>query len=971
MATSATQLFGLPPAVYSSAFAPWADALVARRVADVPLSQGTQYYIDASGGSDANDGLSAGAPKQTLSAAQTIINAATAGATINLKRGSVWRVTSGSGLVLSAANVTVRDYGTGPLPRISRRKVYTSGWTIVTGTRYSRTETDSVRGLWSGADMTTPYVRDSSATIAAPGQWHWTANTLTVDVGVNPNGLTIEASVTNTGVDGIRLSADRTRAHRVRVDGFGEGPGSSDQSYNIKTAVTGAQEAVVSGCEAYGGRAHTVGHYANGSGGYSTWTGGVYGFVDDTVGTVCNTYADTGGTETIFAGVNVRYGCYPAVSWVTTSVPVAGQAFYGHTGGGGSKIGMTLCLGCVESAGTFAPGRGASFADPSAYRCFIADHRIEPQRGKVAEILQHGVAYAGNVYRLWPIDSNNFGRALLESGGTSSGCYVEWTLTDFAPQGLLRDDSGTTACPLTKVYNGHWRFVGVKPGAGMAYTTWGNVYGDARYDSGGTAYVDNLHFVNSVWSNESSGQPVNVGFGNSRAGFSSRVKGSLFFGANSAGGALGYDAQTASTAAGFAAGTLTSPIEPLVEPFAGSPLYQSGNSAVSASIGPVTDASEAGGELSAAAIAKLESLIVAGGKVASTLAAGDVSGNLPVDVQTIKTQAVTAAAPVTFPATIGTSTYAGGDTAGTTTMLTRLPGVVQPQTGDAYAKAVEAKASADAATTQATAAATSAATAATQSTAGASSATAAATQSAAAATSAASVDGKLTTARAGKIDNLDATVSSVGTSASNATAAATAANTALANIANGTTVVRANDADGAPLATAEAVEGIDGGLTDEQAGWLETLYENDLDRDDAEDVAREVEEAVIDGEGGAEGHDYRIKVYEDGSINARVAFQGDGRVAITHNFGDTDNLRVRKQGTTIGVRSTVRAYSKSEFQLYYGRQYLAPKDSIETDDDGRWLEAMYLSGGITYVLVADPVGEGRSVQMEVTVPDAV
>jgi hypothetical protein len=61
------------------------------------------------------------------------------------------------------------------------------------------------------------------------------------------------------------------------------------------------------------------------------------------------------------------------------------------------------------------------------------------------------------------------------------------------------------------------------------------------------------------------------------------------------------------------------------------------------------------------------------GKSPATLAPADVSGNLPVDLQTIKTQAVTAAAPVTFPGSIGTSTYAGADTAGTTELLTRIP----------------------------------------------------------------------------------------------------------------------------------------------------------------------------------------------------------------------------------------------------------------------------------------------------------
>lgn len=99
-------------------------------------------------------------------------------------------------------------------------------------------------------------------------------------------------------------------------------------------------------------------------------------------------------------------------------------------------------------------------------------------------------------------------------------------------------------------------------------------------------------------------------------------------------------------------------------------------------------------------------------KLAVSLAATDVTGNLPADLQTIKTQAVTAAAPVTVLASVGTaatstaqtgdsfarigaagagltalgdtrlanldaavstrSTYAGADTAGTTTLLGRL-----------------------------------------------------------------------------------------------------------------------------------------------------------------------------------------------------------------------------------------------------------------------------------------------------------
>lgn len=57
---------------------------------------------------------------------------------------------------------------------------------------------------------------------------------------------------------------------------------------------------------------------------------------------------------------------------------------------------------------------------------------------------------------------------------------------------------------------------------------------------------------------------------------------------------------------------------------------------------------------------------VASGKVPATLAATDVTGNVACDLQTIKTQAVTAAAGVTFPTSIGTSTYAGGAVASVT-----------------------------------------------------------------------------------------------------------------------------------------------------------------------------------------------------------------------------------------------------------------------------------------------------------------
>lgn len=87
----------------------------------------------------------------------------------------------------------------------------------------------------------------------------------------------------------------------------------------------------------------------------------------------------------------------------------------------------------------------------------------------------------------------------------------------------------------------------------------------------------------------------------------------------------------------------------------------------SSAVGAVSVAGAVVGEWS---VANRSVAVDSAGKVPATLAAGDVTGNLAADLQTIKTQAVTATAGVTFPAAVGTSTYAGGAVAGVTAPVT-------------------------------------------------------------------------------------------------------------------------------------------------------------------------------------------------------------------------------------------------------------------------------------------------------------
>jgi hypothetical protein len=62
------------------------------------------------------------------------------------------------------------------------------------------------------------------------------------------------------------------------------------------------------------------------------------------------------------------------------------------------------------------------------------------------------------------------------------------------------------------------------------------------------------------------------------------------------------------------------------------------------------------------------------------------TGLVTANATKIGGQTASASGTISFPSSIGTSTYAGADTSGTTTLLSRVPGTVQPQTGDSYAR---------------------------------------------------------------------------------------------------------------------------------------------------------------------------------------------------------------------------------------------------------------------------------------------
>lgn len=85
----------------------------------------TTYYFSTSG-SDANNGLSSGTPKQSISAAVTLM---TSGNTILFKRGDVWYIPFDSVNLSGKSNVTLNAYGTGDKPVIAGMALLDGTWT--------------------------------------------------------------------------------------------------------------------------------------------------------------------------------------------------------------------------------------------------------------------------------------------------------------------------------------------------------------------------------------------------------------------------------------------------------------------------------------------------------------------------------------------------------------------------------------------------------------------------------------------------------------------------------------------------------------------------------------------------------------------------------------------------------------------------------------------------------------------------
>jgi hypothetical protein len=91
----------------------------------------------------------------------------------------------------------------------------------------------------------------------------------------------------------------------------------------------------------------------------------------------------------------------------------------------------------------------------------------------------------------------------------------------------------------------------------------------------------------------------------------------------------------------------------------------------------------------------------------------------------------------------------------------------------------------------------------------------------------------------------------------------------------------------------------------------------------------------------------QLGALQDSVDGLSAASGGDGDIAVNHNTGGADNLRVTRNGTGVD-ECRIRAYLKSEYDA--GLRNV--KGESLTGNDGRWLSDMMLNAGV-YILTFD------------------
>ena len=338
-------IVGDVPSPLGLSFKPWLDTLVNYRISENPLTRTTARYISTSG-----DDLASGSelsPWQSITKAQTFLDAGSGDVALYFKRGDIWTVTTG--LSVSKPDVTVGAFGAGDKPLFNRfTTTYGGGdWTAVSGDQWSTPEASIIEWVRdSTSRLVSPLTRalDQTDNLNTPNSFFYDSGggLLYINLdGADPNSSTLEGAIRNseygvvaeTGCDGFRID-------NIRCDGWGlDSTAVGSNIVGIALRPRDLETALATNCESYFSGSHAMIHIVSGPGN----AGGISTFSECTAGycmwnssageTIFNAFSEEGDNEIIFHNCTAAYGTLPSNDWITATRVKRGRSHFGHTSG--------------------------------------------------------------------------------------------------------------------------------------------------------------------------------------------------------------------------------------------------------------------------------------------------------------------------------------------------------------------------------------------------------------------------------------------------------------------------------------------------------------------------------------------------------------------------------------------------------------------------------------------------------------
>lgn len=508
--TGVADLVGYRPVVGSASYETEVLAVASTWRRLCPATRATEYYFDAQNGNDANSGLTAALPKQTISAMNTLLSAGN----VRIYAKGTWRHAASAGVTMPA-NTSLTRWPDGSNYRITGCRLEADAgsvtWTLGAGNRYSATIANAAhlhpKG-WGPFHYLT--CAASTAEVEANSfSYFITGSTVHVNMGgTNPNTLDFE--LTHTSDFGSLASGVTVTGGGVYIEGgtfdhngYGAYASGTNQSYGILLNQINEEVVYVKDCTVGGHFYHNIGTLSVG-GGRSLLENVVAGGCRDDIATHINFFSTNGDNEAIALRCRVVTDRMPRVGMLANN---AQEAFYGHTATAG-----TIAFVSVIAAELTADGQDPAQSlgrfgntptpttNPASYVACFHRCRVSPGVGSRTVPWQNNTAFVACNIAIRPLAATWLGVSVLAGQGLclNTEYDVDWSSITPGAGGYGLHTSTIAPNVDPHIVNSRIRFRGTQSGLVYSIIRWPNLSGfalDWPGTSGSTSRVINTVFI--------------------------------------------------------------------------------------------------------------------------------------------------------------------------------------------------------------------------------------------------------------------------------------------------------------------------------------------------------------------------------------------------------------------------------------------------------------------------------------------